>query len=307
MNLDNLRIFQLVAEHGSLTKAANTIGSLQPIVSRKISALERDCGGRLFDRTGRGLVLTEFGERVLLRVDSLLVNADQLSLEIKSGSGLPTGEVHIGILPSLSDPVIYLLYNRLRQLYPGILLHALEGSTGQIDEWLNSGRIDIAVRFRYGGRAGRNDSTRNDSTLGEVQTCLVSSPDKLITRKETVEFDELKGLPLILPSLPNMLRATLEQMAKRNHFNLSVVMEADSLAILKGMAASGSAYAILASHSVTREVEAGTLQASKIVTPGIDRYNIELATTTQRPLSHAGREVARLVRCVFDERFLQPA
>lgn len=297
MNFENLRVFEQVAEHGSLTKAAVALDSLQPVVSRKISALERECGGRLFDRTGRGLVLTEFGKRILVRVKSLMEEAEQLSLEMKAGGGVVNGEVRLGILPSLTDPAVYSLYRRVRDLFPGIVLHVMEGSTGQIDEWLTTGRIDIAIRFRYNGTAGRNEST-----LGEVGTCLVSAPGDAITKKGVVEFAELDGLPLVLPGIPNVLRAALDQMAKKNRIHLSVIMEADSLVIQKRMAAAGDAYAVLATHAVLQEVSAGVLQVARLVNPSLERY-IELATTTQRPLSQAGREVARLIRLIFEERF----
>jgi LysR family nitrogen assimilation transcriptional regulator len=54
-------------------------------------------------------------------------------------------------------------------------------------------------------------------------------------------------------------------------------------------------------HAVSREVEEGKLQASRIVSPGLER-TITLATTTERPLTLAAREVAKLLRVIVDER-----
>ena len=64
MNYAGWKLFVDAIELGSLSKVAVTDGTSQPHVSRQIGELERRCGGRLFQRTGRGVVLTELGERV---------------------------------------------------------------------------------------------------------------------------------------------------------------------------------------------------------------------------------------------------
>jgi LysR family transcriptional regulator, nitrogen assimilation regulatory protein len=293
LDLEALRVFVQVAELGSLTKAAVLLDTVQPAVSRTIAGLERDCAGRLFHRTGRGLLLTEFGSQILPRVKALLLESRQLEDEMKSGGGLAIGEVRLGILPSLSDPALYTVYRKTRELFPNVRLHVLEGSTGQIDEWLTSGRIDIAIRFRYSEAV-----SPNEVVLGSVGTVLVSAPGDPLTKNAATEFSALNGLRLCLPGFPNPLRVALDQLAKQSQISFSVVMEADSLTIQKKMAAIGEGYAVLATHSVTSEVAAGVLQASRLVNPSVDR-KIELATTTQKPLSLASREVAGLARRIY--------
>lgn len=301
MDLEALRVFVQVSELGSLTKAAVLLDTVQPAVSRTIGSLERDCGGRLFHRTGRGLVLTEFGEKVLPQVKALLLQSDLLADEMKSGGGHATGEVRLGVLPSLSDPAIYELYHKAKHLFPGVRLHILEGSTGQIDEWLSNGRIDIATRFRYSDAV-----SPNEHVLGSVGTYLVSAPGDRVTANPSVEFRELAGLSLVLPGFPNPLRVALDQFAKHSRVALTVVLEADSLSIQKKMAAIGEAYAVLATHAVANEVAAGTLQVSRLVNPSLER-KIELATTTQKPLSLACREIAGLVRRIYEDLFANPS
>ena len=67
MNHAALKLFTEVAELGSLTKTALLHGTTQPHISRQIGDLERACGGRLFQRTGRGVVLTDLGEQIMPR------------------------------------------------------------------------------------------------------------------------------------------------------------------------------------------------------------------------------------------------
>jgi LysR family transcriptional regulator, nitrogen assimilation regulatory protein len=301
VDIESLQVFIQVAEQGSLTKAAVILDSIQPAISRKIACLERQCGGRLFHRTGRGLTLTEFGRQILPRVKALLSDVTKLESEMKAGGGIPTGEVRLGILPSLSDPAVYTLFERVRERFPGVLLHVLEGSTGQIDEWLINGRIDIAIRFRYTAITGVNEQS-----LGTMDTYLVSAPGDKRTKSPTIKFAAIDGLPLVLPGFPNTLRVALDQLSRQNRVSLSVVMEADSLPIQKRMAALGHAYAILATYAIQNEVRAGSLQASRLVNPGLDR-TIDLGTTIQRPLSLAAREVARLVRPIYEDLLAKTA
>ena len=77
MNLKQLETLALVAELGSLSRAARTLGVAQSLVSRGIGQLEAEWGDRLFERTGRGVVLSEFGRRVMPQVELLLAQSAQ--------------------------------------------------------------------------------------------------------------------------------------------------------------------------------------------------------------------------------------
>ena len=288
LDLSRLLLFAKVAELGSLTRAAVAMDTLQSAVSRRIAALERDCGGRLFHRTGRGVTLTDLGRRVLPAVTTLLADAERLTLEMRASPGAAVGTVSIGTLPSLSHPLVNLLFAAVRERHPGIRLRVLEGSSGQLDEWVSSGRVDIALLFRYG-----RSVPRHEQALSKVDTYLVGPVGDALTRGATVPFARLHHLPLILPGAPNGLRVALDQCARRKRVELSVVLEADSLPIQKDVVAEGGGWTILAGHAVSQDVRDRRLQAARIVTPSIDRI-ITLCTTTRRPLSQAAREVARL-------------
>ena len=69
------KLFIDAAEFGSLSKVAAAYGTSQPHISRQISELEQECGGRLFHRTGRGVVLTEFGLRIAPKVRAWLASS----------------------------------------------------------------------------------------------------------------------------------------------------------------------------------------------------------------------------------------
>ncbi len=90
MDLKNLRMFTRIAEAGSLTRAAAALGIAQSALSRQLSELEQEFGGRLFFRTGRGVLPTELGESLMPRAQALL-EADQLLEEARAAQRKPAG------------------------------------------------------------------------------------------------------------------------------------------------------------------------------------------------------------------------
>jgi DNA-binding transcriptional LysR family regulator len=186
------------------------------------------------------------------------------------------------------------VFKRVRERFPAIRLRVFEGSNGQLDEWVSNGRIDLAVLYRYG-----KSSRRHEEVLFVVESYLCGPPGDRISSQPTVAFSKLDGLPLVLPGVPNGLRVTLDQLARRQKkgFQLCVRMEADSLPIQRSMASHGEAYAVHGGVVVWKDVQAGIISASRIVSPAIRRTMV-LASTTQHPLSLAARETAKIVRTV---------
>ena len=75
------KLFLDAAEFGSLSKVAMAYGTSQPHISRQIRDLEQECGGRLFERTGRGVVLTELGRDIAH--SHTLADPDQCVLHVR--------------------------------------------------------------------------------------------------------------------------------------------------------------------------------------------------------------------------------
>jgi LysR family transcriptional regulator, nitrogen assimilation regulatory protein len=295
VNLSRLDIFARVATSGSLTKIAVMLDTTPSALSRQIAIFEKECGGRLFHRTGRGVTLTELGESIFPRVQWLLAEAEVLAKQIKGSAGIPAGEVRLGILAATAYSLLPPLFTQLHALYPGVMLHILEGSPGQIDEWIATGHVDIGLASRQG-----KSHSANDDPLATSESYLIGTKKDAVTGAETVDFSKLHQLPLILAGLPNPMRKTLEQIARRKRVTLRVVMEADSLTAQIALVASGCGHVILPRLSIASELLRGELRASLIVNPRI-RRTITLTATSQRPLTLAGRVVFRMIRSIAED------
>lgn len=292
-DLGRLELFVRVASEGSLTRVAAATGSPQPSLSRKICKLEEEFGGRLFLRTGRGVSLSELGIRLLPKVQAVMRELDELSAEVSSQARGVTGEVRIGVVPSLYKAIVIPLLDLQLDKFPGIRMHVQEGSPGQVDPWLANGSVDIGVTYRFG-----QNTTPDIERLVRLGTFLIGPPGDALTSGRTIDFRRLDGVPLVLPSAPNATRLVLERLAKRAHISLNVVMEADSIHIQKAAASHTGVYTVMPLHAAADELATARLQATRIVEPRID-CDIALGMTAAHPASHASREVARLIRSLI--------
>ncbi|VVP85787.1 Hydrogen peroxide-inducible genes activator [Pseudomonas fluorescens] len=290
MNLKQLQSVLLMDELGSISRTAVALGTAQSLVSRQLAQLEAEWGDQIFERTGRGLVVSDFGRLVLPEIRLLLAQAERLETLVRESSGVPAGTVHIGILPSMSRRLLPMLFTKLQTHAPGVRLHVVEGFSGDLDEQLAGGALDLIVVNRYG-----ISNARDEETLGVVDTYLVGKAATLGGLGQSIEFAALPDYPLILPSRPNGLRTTLDQLARKQQLSLNVAIEVDTLNAMKDVAAAGGAFTILPFLAVQDDVERGLLDAVRIDKPQIKR-TIALAFTHQHPLSRAARIVGGYVR-----------
>jgi LysR family nitrogen assimilation transcriptional regulator len=290
MDFSAWKLFVDAAELGSLSKVAVAYGTSQPHISRQISDLERECGGRLFQRTGRGVVLTELGQRVAPKVRAWLASTAQLANDVRTSAGTPIGTVRIGSLPSTAHPLVTTLYYRLKKRYPLVQLAVREGQGAQLETWLEDGSVDLAVLYRSSA------SPRNgDTYLVETPTYLVGAEGDERTSGPTVPFAALDHLPLVLFCRPSSWRNRLEQLAAEHSISLNVALEADSLSLQTQVVADGNIYALLGPYAVAAASRDCRLQSSRIVDPPVTRH-IALAMSRHGELTLACRTVMQVTR-----------
>jgi LysR family transcriptional regulator, nitrogen assimilation regulatory protein len=281
-------LFIKVVELGSLTHAASVLNTTQSAISRQIAMLERECRDRLFRRTGRGVVLTDFGKRIYPRVKALTAQADQLAEDIRASSGKPLGEVRLGLLPFTVSRLAGTLYRAAAERFPDVRLHMTEGSSVQLEEWLNQGRLDLSQLLREG-----DAKNPGEVTLRRIPLCLVGPAGDPALHTGTIRFEEVVRLPLVLPAEPHLMRARLMSLAARRRVTLNVAVEADSTQLQRQIVTAGGGYAIMVAMAVLAS-ERDRFSLARIIEPELWRRVI-LSKTTLRPDTSAARAVAKLV------------
>jgi DNA-binding transcriptional LysR family regulator len=290
MDIRQLRTFVDVAAHGSYARTSAIVGVAQSALSRQMSALERGIGGRLFHRTGRGVVLTELGERMLPRARALVTDAAAWEDDARNERAQPHGEVTLGVVPVASRGLIAAIVAQLRQHYPGIRLRALEAYSGQVEEWLAAGRVEIAIYNRY--RRGR---VANAEALARTDVHLIARSDHPMARRRELAVRSFAEIPLAMPVRPNSLTSVLTGLAAAQHFELDIRLEAGSTPLIRDVMLASDLATISPRDVFVREIAAGELVAIPIVRPKIVQTTW-MSLSSHHPPSGATEIVARLIR-----------
>jgi LysR family transcriptional regulator, nitrogen assimilation regulatory protein len=239
--------------------------------------------------------LSEVGERIFPQVKALLGDAERLTLEIRGEARDPAGRVTLGTLPSIGLSLVGSLFADLRSRHPGVHLKVLEGSSGQVEEWLADARVDIAILYRYGPSL-----PEQEQSLATVDSYLIGPRGDRLTQAAEIPFCALDALPFILPSVPNGLRTALEAVARQEHITLAAAIDADSLPLQKQLVAQERLYTVLPLHAVWSEVSDGTLQAARIVSPPLQR-RVSMAQSKSKGPTRAVSAVAARIIAIVDE------
>lgn len=285
LDLKSLRYFVATAELGSLTSAASAMGLAQSALSRHVAQLEAALGGRLFHRTGRGVELTEMGRRALPRARLMLEESHNLVDDAKTIHHQPTGVVNIGIVPSLSRPLISRVLAALRREYPDIHLRAFEAYSGEVESMLADGRADIGVFNRY-----RPLLRESQDAVLNASMCLVGKAGAPATAQKSIRFSAMAALPLALPCRPNSMRSLFDEICNRRRLQINIALEATTGGIIKDALLNSDIYSVLPPHAVMQEIRSGVLQAIPIKDPQI-RQATFIDTTRKHPMTNAIKAV----------------
>ena len=296
MDYEKLKIFVQVAECGSLSKAASLNHIGPSALSRQLSTLETDFGGRLLHRTGRGVSLTEFGNRILPNAKKLLAETARFAAEIDSAASICRGVVHIGCVTSLAPRLITPLLLQARQRYPEVLLHVVTGMSGQVEQWVADGTVDFGFVIRHGAT---NLITDDHVLITSSPLCLVAAPGDRLTCKTAVPFTDLHEVPLIQPG-PATSRQSLEEIARELSVCLNVIAEVDSLDLIKNLVARRGGYALLLEMSIKEDVKAGVLSAAKVIEPEMIGH-VCLVHGPKKTGNRASREIGIFARQVAED------
>ncbi len=290
MELEPLRLFLHVAATGSFSRAATLASSTQSAVSKRIGALERQLDVRLFERTGRGARLTPAGRRLLPRAEALTAEIDRLPALVADDAQNLAGVVRLSLQPSVSWPLVGDLVAAVRRRHPNVHLQIAEGPTRRIEESLADGRIDIGVvSLPPPPGLGKCEP------LFDVPLGLVAKAGDAHARRTTIPFARFAALPLVIATMPNGGRVLVEEEARNAGIALNVVVELNSIHVMKKLVARGGLYSLASQNAVATEVAAGELALSRIVSPEI-RQTFYLVVGTRRHASAAVQAVAALLR-----------
>jgi LysR family transcriptional regulator, nitrogen assimilation regulatory protein len=301
MDTHRLKYFLRIAEEGSITRAATVLGIAQPALSRQIRLLEEDLGITLFERTRRGVHLTEEGERLR---SSTAAPLRQLELAVLY-AGSPLARIERGLLfgmvPTAAGVLAAPLLASLGTAFPNVHFHVAVAETDDLVLRMLSGAVDLAVINPL-----PDDRLFYRHLLVE-DLVLVGGPTSDLTPETPVRFADLARLPLVMPSAQTGIRNTLENTALRVKVSITARYSTDSLEVSKHLVAAGLGYAVLPLAACGGDIDAGRLRYAAICEPEINhQLGVAATAALELPREFATKigillreEVSRLTKSGF--------
>ena len=145
MDLRRLEVLAKVAELGSFSRAAEALFLTQPTVSEHIRALEVEVGLPLLDRLGRGTTPTPAGRVLLEYAHRMLKLAEEARQAIEHFQGRMSGTLVVGGSTIPGEYVLPALMGQFKAKYPDIAITLRVGSSRQVSEWVDEGRVELGV------------------------------------------------------------------------------------------------------------------------------------------------------------------
>ena len=143
--LQHLEAFAAVANAGSLGKAAQSLNTSQPALSRTIRNLEVQVGESLFERHTRGMQLTQAGQTLLPHANAIVSERARAAEELLALKGMARGTVRVGAIPGVAAGVLPQAIRRLMDGYPRLRIEVIEDTWDRLSLLLLTYQLDIAL------------------------------------------------------------------------------------------------------------------------------------------------------------------
>ena len=306
LTLKYCRSFLALYEEGNVGRAAQRLSIVQPALTVQLHRIEETVGCSLFSRSHHGLSANDRADTLYRLVRPLLANFASTLRHLGASAEKDTAAIRIGLMPALDDESLMsqgfaIALDRWSRRHSDVVLQVMEGYSGTLIRWLQSGAVDFALVDRL--------FTDPDLTLEPIvedKMAVVISAGSDLLAAGPVTLKQLAGLPLVLPSNRHGLRTLLVQSLHKAGLALQPRMEVDSMAGCLNMVKIARYATILPLGSVYKSSDRRGVSVHEIVDPPIVR-TICLARPRSKPCRAAEADFLDELRRAFTRADPAPA
>jgi DNA-binding transcriptional LysR family regulator len=205
---------------------------------------------RLFDRPGRGILLTEAGERLLPYARKMLDLSEEARSHI-SGAAIPTGNLTIRVPESMAVWRLPRVIARFHEQFPKVRLTFTTCAHDGLQKDLRKGVTDLAFLLVEGIQAGDLES----EILGFENIVMVAAPHHPLAGKSILTLEDLAGQSLLLSKVDCSYRRILEATLKQEEIQVEKIVTFHSVTALKACVMAGLGVTILPESAVAHDAE----------------------------------------------------
>lgn len=258
-NFNQLRVFHVTAKVQSFTRAAEALFLTQPGISKYIKELEEYYGTRLFERMGKKVFLTQAGEILYGKTETIFNMIDQVKVEIDELQGLNRGILNIGASITIGIYILPGVLGRFRSMYPKIDVRLDIALSRQVAEML----LDNSIDFGFLG-APVHDDRLILSPFYEDELVLIVPGNHEWAQRDTIEPHDLMSCLFIFSGRGSGTRAVIEERFGRMGIALKNTMEFGHTEAVKKAVEAGLGVSIVSKATISREEHLGMLRTLNI-------------------------------------------
>ena len=248
-SVKQLRYICAVAEYKHFSKAAEACHVTQSTLSAAIQELESQLGVVIFERNKKTVLITPLGEKLLHQARLILGNVEDFVGLAKSHDEALTGEIRLGVIPTIGPFMLPQLLAELRHHYSKLKLFLKEDLSANLLQQLQEGKLDLAIlAFPYPMPDMETLALFRDDFL----LCL--PPGHQLERRKLIKQQQLQGESLLLLEEGHCLRDHALEACKLQSSATDVVYQGTSLHTLVQMVANGLGVTLLPAISIAADV-----------------------------------------------------
>jgi len=226
MELDQLRYFLKIAEHGNFTRAAAELGISQPALSRSVQRLEEELGQPVLERKTRSISLTDAGALLQARVHQVLTILEDTKAEITDDGR--SGRVRVGAIPTIAPYFLPKLLRDFARDFPQATVIVQENTTDVLLKSCTQGEIDLAilalpVPAKY----------LEVEELFEEELFLVLPPDHPLVNKAELRLPDIEPYPFVLLDEAHCLSGNIVSFCRQRSFQPVAVERTSQLTMVQ--------------------------------------------------------------------------
>lgn len=264
LSLRQLQYFTVIAEAGSVTRAAERLHVSQPSLSHQLRVLESTIGATLFERRARGTVLTPVGRAMLPGAQAALAAAFDARLSARAAAGLDEGELRIATSLSLALGVLPHALREWFAAHPGIQVRVHEHTHANlVAAQVLQGEADVALGMPPEQWVGPVFD------LGyEEMVVIVANGDPLVTiGNGRTTIRDLRERRWVLPTATDGFAEYVERLCAEEGFTPQAAVRSSGVGTLVALAASGLGPTLVPVHAVPNPSPGAVL----VLTPPLRR------------------------------------
>ena len=249
LNVNQLRAFCLAAKHRSITLAAQELMVTPPAVSKQVKQLEDMVEIKLIFRNGNSIELTEMGQKVYKKCIRIFDQIKEMEDFLEDISRAKSGVLRIGCPQSIAKYVIPHLISSFKKTYPGITILLDQGNDSEMTKSVLNLQNELAFC-----RPRPNEKRLKVKTFGREELVLVLSPDSIDIRTDQISVPQLSTVPLILAKHGSATRDVVFEYFKKFKMTPSVVMESDTVDLIKELVRNNHGASFLLRSAVQEDI-----------------------------------------------------